>query len=711
MSDFVRKYKKKKTYLKGNDTKSVCETKIVKQASILRKKLKLGFSLYEIPLNDDYKDFLLFIFNKEIRNEYDLLIIEHFLTHFPNLIKQLNLNKNINNISEIIHKLSIFINIEKYNKDDIICINGEIGESFYLIFEGEVSVLVPIEYEAFLTENEFYSYLNNLMNYYEYELALNSININFDIIQKNNSKNKLLEYSSLCNNPKNFINPKKNLERVNSIDYINRLIPIINEPKEDSLKLILFKYSYITNLQSGESFGDVALFNNSKKRTATIICNKNTYLGAIKRDIYKTCIKDSIEKIRRKNIETILSTKIFKGYSQDNFEIYYFNLFQHKTIFRGECLFKQNQIRDEIFFIKKGEIKIDLYANLKYLNNIVNTLAPDLNTNNFELNNLIESNYKIQNFYENLKTFQIFIINNKEVLGLDDYLLSDKKTFFATAKCNSKYCEFFSIQLDLFEKVLKEKVLRNNFSDVLNNRKKVMALRLNTIINDSIKHFENFIINKNKLNLNFNNRNFNNNNKIFLKSFSSTFQLNIKELIKKEKKNKRKSILFLTEDDYNKSKLLLEKKVFSEPKKISSKNNIKNNNNLFNDLKLKLKIPKLKIEKIPITLKNVITERNNKLKFNFNNKESVNKNLFKNLKIYNKIIDKLLDNKNNLTERNNNQQYNSVLNINLIAFDNYIENISEKNNNISNYLKNKFKKIKFHKRCFSDDKNFKTFLN
>ena len=40
---------------------------------------------------------------------------------------------------------------------------------------------------------------------------------------------------------------------------------------------------------------------------------------------------------------------------------------------------------------------------------------------------------------------------------------------------------------------------------------------------------------KYKLNLNFNNRNFNNNNKIFLKSFSSTFQLNIKELIPNRK--------------------------------------------------------------------------------------------------------------------------------------------------------------------------------
>ena len=711
MSQFHRKYKKKKTYLKGNDTKSISETKIVKQASILQKKLKLGFSLSEVPLNDDYKELLLFIFSKDIRNEYDLLIIEHYLTHFQNLIENLNLNKNLDHVSETIHKLSIFINIEKYNKDELICINGEIGENFYLIFEGEVSILVPIEYETLITENDFYSYLNNLMNYYEYELALNSINENFDTIQKHNPKNKLLEYSSLCSYPKNFIHPIKNLEGVNPEDYINRLLPKISKPNEKSLKLKLFKYSYITKLQTGETFGDVALFNNSKKRTATIISNKNTFLGAIKKDVYKSCIKDCIEKVRRKNIEAILSTKIFKGYSQDNFEIYYFNLFEHKTIFRGECLFKQNQIRKEIFFIKKGEIKIDLHANLKFLKNIVNILAPDLNANDFELNNLLESNYKILSFYENSKTFQIFIINNNEVLGLDDYLLNDKKTFFATAKCNSKYCEFFSIQLDLFEKVLKEKVLRNNFSDVLNNRKKVMAFRLNTIINDSLKHFENFIINKNKLNLNFNNRNFNNNNKIFLKSFSSTFQLNIKELIKK-KKNKRKSILFLTEDDYNKSKLLLEKKIFSEPKKNPSKNNIKNNNKLlFNDLKLKLKIPKLKIEKIPITLKNVITERNNKLKFNFNNKESVNKNLFKNLKIYNKIIDKLLDNKNNLTERNNNQQYNSVLNINLIAFDNYIENISEKNNNISNYLKNKFKKIKFHKRCFSDDKNFKTFLN
>ena len=39
MSEFVKNYKKKKTFLKGNDTKSLCETKIVKQASILRKKL------------------------------------------------------------------------------------------------------------------------------------------------------------------------------------------------------------------------------------------------------------------------------------------------------------------------------------------------------------------------------------------------------------------------------------------------------------------------------------------------------------------------------------------------------------------------------------------------------------------------------------------------------------------------------------------------
>ena len=38
MSQFHRKIKKKKTYLKGNDTKSISETKIVKQALLKLKK-------------------------------------------------------------------------------------------------------------------------------------------------------------------------------------------------------------------------------------------------------------------------------------------------------------------------------------------------------------------------------------------------------------------------------------------------------------------------------------------------------------------------------------------------------------------------------------------------------------------------------------------------------------------------------------------------
>ena len=55
---------------------------------------------------------------------------------------------------EILHKLSIFIQGEHYEKNRIICMNGEVGDKFYLIFKGTVNVLVPNPYTEELTAIE-----------------------------------------------------------------------------------------------------------------------------------------------------------------------------------------------------------------------------------------------------------------------------------------------------------------------------------------------------------------------------------------------------------------------------------------------------------------------------------------------------------------------------------------------------------------------------
>ena len=96
----------------------------------------------------------LYILQKPIRNESDIIIIRYYLSHFPILTSALSLKKNLNDPMEILHKLSIFIQGEHYEKNRIICMNGEVGDKFYLIFKGTVNVLVPNPYTEELTAIE-----------------------------------------------------------------------------------------------------------------------------------------------------------------------------------------------------------------------------------------------------------------------------------------------------------------------------------------------------------------------------------------------------------------------------------------------------------------------------------------------------------------------------------------------------------------------------
>ena len=88
------------------------------------------------------------------------------------------MKKNFTDPQEILHKISLFVQCEHFEKDSIVFINGEIGDKFYLIFKGTVSILVPTEYECQLSEIEYIAYLRNLLNYGEYDLIYRSVESN-----------------------------------------------------------------------------------------------------------------------------------------------------------------------------------------------------------------------------------------------------------------------------------------------------------------------------------------------------------------------------------------------------------------------------------------------------------------------------------------------------------------------------------------------------
>lgn len=393
--------------------KNETDADIAHLAAILEDvDLKMEQKIMRVPPEHLFS-LLLYILQKPIRNESDIIIIRYYLSHFPTLTSALSLKKNLNDPMEILHKLSIFIQGEHYEKNRIICMNGEVGDKFYLIFKGTVSVLVPNPYTEELTAIEYTNHLYNLRRLREFDLLNRTIDSNRD-------KYMSLEVLNLASDDYDCYNLNKG-EIIGEEEYINRLIPqkgvvvvtkesdgdtdskkdneliiaLMGIQKEDDsqqndlsvsdseedLKInqeeksknkskiyhfTIWTYHKVCELGVGKSFGDIALGQDISNRTATVIANENVVLGSLHKDVYQICIKDAQEKHRKLNIEYVLSQKLFENFNPDVFERYYFNFFRNVRAKRGDILFSQGNNPTEIYFLFDGEVEIQSKISLSF---------------------------------------------------------------------------------------------------------------------------------------------------------------------------------------------------------------------------------------------------------------------------------------------------------------------------------------------------------
>ena len=686
---------KKKTLINIKVKRKSKDELILATAENLTRKIELGINLINIPFIETKEifDMLIYIFKKPIRTQNDNLILRHYLCNFPGLISTLNLKKNFSDPQDLLIKLCLFIQCEYHPKDSIICLNGQIGDKFYLIFKGLVIVLVPIEYKMFLKQEEFIYYLKNLEKNKEYDLLNRSILSNKKIINEK-YKNIISDFEKLTTLTSNLTSFKK--EIIDWENYIERLIPKNVNKNSDSIEFTLWKYHNVCDLESGKSFGDIALKDDTKRRTATIISLKESYFGTLKKDIYKNCIKDALEKIRRSDIECIISTKLFENYNSDNFEFNYYNYFKKMNICKGSFLFKQGEERKEIYFIKSGELKAEINCNNDYLDSVIENLGGD-SYNKF-LIDLIQQNYKMIEFNKEVKNFSLFFIKSGDVIGLDDYITLDMN-FFANVKCSSANAELFSINTEFFDKMLKERTIYNNYILWVEGRKKVMVDRLLELKKNTLLHYYSFVKDKS----------YDNWKKFISRNNNIEIHSNklIRNTITSFPKNEQKECFF------NKNK-------FNKCKNEKNKNN---NSNFYNDDRDKKYFERRTISEAHTLIssdyqsekkKNLKTIfQNSILNYNIfndnnkynNNKKSkniikfgnfpINKYLTPRKKLYNNVIDKLIKEYKNFCKKDNNIYNNTLKSFDMLFFDKYIE----ENKNEKLFLK-KSNHIKFYSKYY-----------
>ena len=272
--------------------------------------------------------------NPNVRTEEEIKRVSKYFSETYQYFIRLKSNKDFG--FQRIEKITKFAKLEIYNENEAIINYGELGDKFYILLEGSVSLYKPIYYEEYLTPIEFSDLLIKIR----------------DIQSDKNKYERLIEK----NNHLQF--------NVKEIENMKGMKPNYMFYK---IKMFLEKFEKVGEFGEGFSFGEMALIRKTT-RNATIKANIKSFLLTLEKKDYIRAIKELQDKKLSKDIEKFIgSYPIFKMFYKDKI-LEVLNNFKKKTIYKGEYLFQQNDESDDIYFLKNGTINLNFNISFAWLN-------------------------------------------------------------------------------------------------------------------------------------------------------------------------------------------------------------------------------------------------------------------------------------------------------------------------------------------------------
>ena len=513
LSEFL-KIEGKKRDKKINE---LTEHKIYQIDIILKKELSRGIKLENIDIEDLTKQNLAnLVFYIISKDKFYLKVYINVVKYF--LDKYTKYNSFEGDKEYFLKKLSMSMYPEKFPKDKIIMKKDQIGDKFYIILKGSVSIIIVQETFAYLTQHEYDKYLENLKYYKEYSLIRLVFTYPNQIKADQNILKDIHEDLLFISNKKNSSN-NNDYERISPSEFVERIEPKINRNDINvRIKVKIATYKIVANLKEGDTFGEIALNKNDKeekRRTATVITNTECMMGTILNNVYSSFLKDVEEKNKLILIGQVLQHTLFKDVSPENFLKYnYFNYFNTINYKGGEYLFKQGEIRNAIYFINDGIINLETESSFEDIDYYILYFKKDLNKyikkynkinkNEIDEDFYIDKKYDIQReansgfdkYYKTKRKMKIYNIQKKETLGYGDCLFTED-TFFASAKVLSHTCQAFVLEINFLVSLLKDHLISSNYSITNFERKQMMIQRLKNI---KLTYLDKYLQNNKKTN-------------------------------------------------------------------------------------------------------------------------------------------------------------------------------------------------------------------
>ena len=164
---------------------------------------------------------------------------------------------------------------------------------------------------------------------------------------------------------------------------------------------VLWKYHNKNKiLKKGDSFGEIALRKNDNKIKSTIITKADCVFCILERDEYRNLISEFVDNARRINIDSLMHSRLFYNYNSDLFNMHYYSYFIPIKKIKGDYIFRQKDIRRNIFFIKSGSVQIEYFSSLNDLDNILDKLTGHNAKIKQNFNKMIISHEQLEKFLQ-----------------------------------------------------------------------------------------------------------------------------------------------------------------------------------------------------------------------------------------------------------------------------------------------------------------------
>ena len=212
------------------------EIKIKNLVNEIKQELAEGKKPEDISLLDKNNiiDIITFILDKNALYLNYVFIMNQLLYSF-HFLEIFSLPENFIDRTELFNKISLNFKKDQIMANKIIYLNGQLGKKFYIILEGKVTILNPIQFSVKASYKQFYDYMEFLLMNNEYELIRLCYNSNQKIVNEKVRyfKDKFYKFYDLLDRNFNIDNRQ---EFIDEASYIEKFCNFINQNfGEDSI--------------------------------------------------------------------------------------------------------------------------------------------------------------------------------------------------------------------------------------------------------------------------------------------------------------------------------------------------------------------------------------------------------------------------------------------------------------------------------------------